>query len=64
MKATNDLNLVRLPVLIDEIRGYQVDIDGELSRLGLSVTVYPGKYNHVIISVFLFRKFILYLFLV
>ncbi|MBQ7322233.1 MAG: hypothetical protein IJW99_09060 [Clostridia bacterium] len=30
MKATNDLRLVRPPVLIDEIPWYQVDIDGEL----------------------------------
>ena len=31
MKATNDLLLVRPPVLIDEIPWYQVDIDGELA---------------------------------
>lgn len=30
MKATNDLNLVRPPVLMDEIPWYQMDIDGEL----------------------------------
>ena len=31
MKATNDLQLVRPPVLIDEIPWYQMDIDGELT---------------------------------
>ena len=31
MKATNDLSVVRPPVLIDEIPWYQMDIDGELS---------------------------------
>lgn len=30
MKATNDLELVRPPVLLDEIPWYQMDIDGEL----------------------------------
>ena len=30
-RATNDLKLVRPPVLIDEIPWYQMDIDGELS---------------------------------
>ncbi len=33
MKATNDLKLVRPPVLIDEIPWYQMDIDGELTCL-------------------------------
>lgn len=31
MKATNDLEIVRPPVLIDEIPWYQMDIDGELT---------------------------------
>lgn len=31
MKATNDLKIVRPPVLIDEIPWYQMDIDGELA---------------------------------
>ena len=31
MKATNDLKVVRPPVLIDEIPWYQMDIDGELT---------------------------------
>ncbi len=30
MRATNDLKLVRPPVLIDEVPWYQMDIDGEL----------------------------------
>lgn len=30
MKATNDLQIVRPPVLLDEIPWYQMDIDGEL----------------------------------
>ena len=30
MKDTNDLKLVRPPVLIDEIPWYQMDIDGDL----------------------------------
>lgn len=30
MQATNDLKIVRPPVLIDEIPWYQMDIDGEL----------------------------------
>ncbi len=33
MKATNDLQQVRPPVLIDEIPWYQMDIDGELQCL-------------------------------
>lgn len=33
MKATNDLSVVRPPVLIDEIPWYQMDIDGELTCL-------------------------------
>lgn len=33
MRATNDLQLVRPPVLLDEIPWYQMDIDGELTPL-------------------------------
>ena len=33
MKATNDLELVRPPVLLDEMPWYQLDIDGELTCL-------------------------------
>ena len=33
MKATNDLQITRPPVLIDEIPWYQMDIDGELTCL-------------------------------
>ena len=33
MRATNDLQITRPPVLIDEIPWYQMDIDGELTCL-------------------------------
>lgn len=33
MKATNDLSIVRPPVLLDEIPWYQINIDGELTCL-------------------------------
>lgn len=33
MRDTNDLKLVRPPVLLDEIPWYQMDIDGELTCL-------------------------------
>ena len=33
MRATNDLQLVRPPVLLDEIPWYQMNIDGELTLL-------------------------------